>query len=160
MKKKVYREPKKTSDLDQVLRDYSRSAKHQGAVLFSVVGGKMSEGINFSDDLGRCVIMVGLPFPNAHSPELKEKMAYLNANVAPNAGQVHYENLCMKAVNQSIGRAIRHKDDYACILLLDQRYDKPSILGQLPGWIKTRVDTCDRFGPVMSKVTKFFKEKR
>ena len=103
-KKKVFREPKKTSEMDVVLRDYSRAAKHCGSILFSVVGGKMSEGINFSDDLGRCVIMVGLPFPNAHSPELKEKMAYLNATVAPNAGQIHYENLCMKAVNQSIGK--------------------------------------------------------
>lgn len=76
-KKNVFREPKKTSEMDKVLQEYSRSAKKTGAVLFSVVGGKMSEGINFSDELGRCVIMVGLPYPNAHSPELKEKMSYL-----------------------------------------------------------------------------------
>ena len=53
--------------------------------------------------------MVGLPYPNLRSPELKEKMDYLNSNMArlPDGkmpGQVHYENLCMKAVNQSIGR--------------------------------------------------------
>ena len=29
----------------------------------------------------RCVIMVGLPYPNIRSPELKEKMDYLNVHM-------------------------------------------------------------------------------
>ena len=29
----------------------------------------------------RCIVMVGLPYPNIRSPELKEKMDYLNANM-------------------------------------------------------------------------------
>ena len=125
-KKRIYREPKNSSDLDSVLQDYSSSVRLSGgAVLLAVVGGKMSEGINFSDELGRCVVMVGLPYPNLHSPELKEKMKYLDRTAAEvdgkRGGAVHYDNLCMKAVNQSVGRAIRHKNDFASILFVDHR---------------------------------------
>ena len=125
-KKRIFREPKNSCDLDAVLSDYSTAVRLSGgALILAVVGGKMSEGINFSDNLGRCVIMVGLPYPNLHSPELKEKMRYLDRTAAvvegKKGGAVHYDNLCMKAVNQSVGRAIRHKNDYAAILLLDHR---------------------------------------
>ena len=92
-KKKVFREPKSSSDLDRVLEEFSTAVRlSNGAALFAVVGGKMSEGINFSDNLGRCVVMVGMPYPNLHSPELKEKMSYLNKTVGTvdgkQAGQV------------------------------------------------------------------------
>ena len=53
-KKKIFREPKGTADLDKVLAEYATSVRLSGgALLLAVVGGKMSEGINFSDGLGR-----------------------------------------------------------------------------------------------------------
>nr|XP_025138817.1 ATP-dependent DNA helicase DDX11 isoform X5 [Bubalus bubalis] len=135
-----------------------------GALLLSVVGGKMSEGINFSDDLGRCVVMVGMPYPNIMSPELQEKMAYLDQTLprAPGQarpGKVLVENLCMKAVNQSIGRAIRHQKDFASIVLLDQRYASPAVQAKLPAWIRDRVEVKATFGPAFAALRKFHREK-
>lgn len=124
-KKIIFREPKQSDELARVLADYSAKCARSsgtGAVLLSVVGGKMSEGINFSDDLARCVVMVGMPYPNARDPELVEKMAFLDKR-QPGAGRQFYESLCMKAVNQSIGKRPPHgnesspiTDPYRCCL--------------------------------------------
>lgn len=78
----VYREPKGTSTVDDILKSYAKSIEtspQTGALIFSVVGGKLSEGLNFSDNLGRCVIVVGMPYANIKSMEIKEKMSYLDA---------------------------------------------------------------------------------
>ncbi|CAI8015021.1 ATP-dependent DNA helicase DDX11 [Geodia barretti] len=176
-KKKVFREPKMASQVETILTQYSRCIEFNGggggggvgglsgALLLSVVGGKLSEGINFSDDMGRCVVMVGLPYPNIKSPELAEKMRYLNSTLPRDPdgklpGQIHYENLCMKAVNQSIGRSIRHARDYACIVLADQRYSRPSVRSKLPQWISSQLVVCESFGPAFSSLRKFFNEKK
>uniref|UniRef100_A0A7N6A9R3 Helicase ATP-binding domain-containing protein n=1 Tax=Anabas testudineus TaxID=64144 RepID=A0A7N6A9R3_ANATE len=171
-KKKIFQEPKKANQVEQVLSDFSRCIQRcaldggglTGALLFSVVGGKMSEGINFSDDLGRCVVMVGMPYPNIKSPELQEKMSYLDKHLphvgGRSPGQALIENLCMKAVNQSIGRAIRHRGDYSSIVLCDRRYSRPATLSKLPTWIKARTSTHTSFGPAFAALRKFFLEKK
>ncbi|XP_054094060.1 ATP-dependent DNA helicase DDX11 isoform X4 [Callithrix jacchus] len=153
-RKKIFQEPKSTHQVEQVLLAYSRCiqgcgqerGRVTGALLLSVVGGKMSEGINFSDNLGR-------------SPELQEKMAYLDQTLPRAPGQAPpgkalVENLCMKAVNQSIGRAIRHQRDFASIVLLDQRYARPPVLAKLPAWIQARVEVKAAFGPAIAAVQK------
>ncbi|KAK4225677.1 ATP-dependent RNA helicase chl1, partial [Podospora fimiseda] len=144
LRKTVFRETKGGSS-DEILSEYSSSiltpsSTIKGAVLLSVIGGKMSEGINFSDRLGRCVIIVGLPYPNINSPEWKARIEYIEKSSTTGGGKEaareFYENACMRAVNQSIGRAIRHKGDYAAIVLVDRRFATERIKGKLPGWIR------------------------
>ncbi|RZF35683.1 hypothetical protein LSTR_LSTR010004 [Laodelphax striatellus] len=170
VKKKIFREPKESNQVEKVLQDYAKTIKSassgvsnsklNGALLFSVVGGKLSEGLNFSDDLGRCVILFGLPYPNIKSAQLQEKMSYLSAVYGNKEGEEHYENLCMKAVNQTIGRAIRHMGDYATIWLVDKRFARPAIQAQLPEWIQTSLVTESLFGPAVGATARFFAKRK
>jgi chromosome transmission fidelity protein 1 len=161
--------------------EYSKAIDSgKGGLLLSVVGGKMSEGINFSDKLGRCVIIIGLPFPNIMSGEWKAKLAYIEAAAEERlqiegvgekernekgkaAGREFYENATMRAVNQSVGRAIRHRNDYASIIMIDKRFGSDRIKGKLPGWIREGlVAGSDRkgFAELMGGLGPFFRSKK
>lgn len=39
-----------------------------------------------------------------------------------------------RALNQAVGRCIRHRSDYGAIVLMDERFGKPSNQGQLSRW--------------------------
>jgi len=153
--KKVHREPKSSQHVEASLQAYARDAVGKGALLLSVVGGKMSEGINFSNDMARCVVVVGLPYPDITDPELKEKMAALDASPDKTiTGQAYYQNLCMRAVNQSVGRAIRHAHDYAAIVLIDRRYTSDGrIWAGLPNWLKRGGLDCRQDLPLDMRLT-------
>lgn len=183
-RKVLFKETRGASS-DEVLQEYTNAIQGEGsngkgALLLSVVGGKMSEGINFSDRLGRCVIVIGLPYPNIASPDWKAKIEYIETTTQTNltaqgtskeeatsrakqAARDFYENACMRAVNQSIGRAIRHRGDYAAIVLVDRRYGTDRIRGKLPGWIRGGLvgDSHEKgLGGLMGAVGGFFRGKR
>ncbi|GMH93443.1 hypothetical protein TL16_g12630 [Triparma laevis f. inornata] len=122
-KVKVYREPREARELENVLKSFSRDSA-TGSILICVIGGKMSEGINFSNDMARLIIVAGLPFPDITDEELKTKMKHLDESKKGITGSSYYFNLCMRAVNQSVGRAIRHKNDYASIWLVDESFEE------------------------------------
>ena len=66
-----------------------------GAVLMCVVGGKMSEGINFSDDLGRLVVYFIYNFSSLHSLilGLNLLMKFFKYNVMINMIAISYKTL-------------------------------------------------------------------
>jgi len=130
--------------------------KPLGAVLLSVVGGKLAEGINFNDDLGRGVFVIGQPYPDIKSPVLQEKLAFLKqAKDSSN----YCDTLCWRSINQSIGRAIRHQNDYAVVVLLDKRYVRKGGTRLLPDWISEHVQVEASFASGFKKVREFFKAK-
>ncbi len=176
--KRVHREPKSSQQVEETLTAYAKDAKNHGALLLSVIGGKMSEGINFADHMARCVVVVGLPYPDCTDPVLKEKMNLLDQHSHPSqkngpaasgkaqtsmiTGQSYYQNLCLRAINQSVGRAIRHAKDYAAILLCDVRYttDERIWLG-LPQWLRRSGGgrgPRTSFSSAMNRLELFFQE--
>jgi chromosome transmission fidelity protein 1 len=58
-------------------------------------------------------------------------------------GQTFYENCCVRTINQTIGRGIRHVDDYANIYLIDYRF--LGIGGKLSDWLQKRIKYVDYY---------------
>ncbi|KAK0201976.1 helicase C-terminal domain-containing protein [Desarmillaria ectypa] len=176
-KKKVFFEPDEAKDVDDVLQGFSSAVRcpnqvdnKKGALLFAVIGAKLSEGLNFADDLARAVVIIGLPYANLASPELRERMKYVKrledkgqlrkAQGQKDAAAELYENMCMNAVNQSIGRAIRHRGDWASLILLDKRYASSNIRNKLPKWIGSEMKVAQTFGSAMKEMGVFFRNKK
>lgn len=64
----------------------------------------------------------------------------------------------MKAVNQSIGRSVRHKQDYAAVLLLDNRYQNDNVFNALPKWLLPSVQMHAKFGSAFFQLNKVYFE--
>lgn len=177
-KKVLYESRDSATTTDSLLQEYTQAVESgSGSLLLSIVGGKLSEGINFSDRLGRGVLIIGLPFPNIRSAVWQAKLKYIEEKTykqvtgseserkssASAAGRDFYENSCMRAVNQCIGRAIRHVNDYAAIVMIDRRYDTPRVQGKLPGWIRGSLVSSSPARPAQATVqrlSKFFANKK
>lgn len=81
-KKKFLREPRGSGEVDAVLEEYAEHISanlppagggargRTGSILVCVVGGKLSEGINFSDGLGRWTWAPNLGIQRAWEPRV------------------------------------------------------------------------------------------
>lgn len=122
----------------------------KGAVMMGVCRGRMSEGLDFSDNAARMVIIIGIPYPQAFDPKVVLKKHYLDAKKNSKFAKIQtdvnfvggwewYNLQGSKAVNQAIGRVIRHVHDYGSILLLDSRYCQDGNRSRISGWLRDRI---------------------
>lgn len=59
-----------------------------------------------------------------------------------------------------LGRAIRHRNDWASLLLLDRRYSTPSIRSKLPEWIGKKLVVNEAFGQTVKDLAAFNAQRR
>ncbi|GET90563.1 helicase, putative [Leishmania tarentolae] len=167
--KPIFVEPNNASDLPTIVQGFQKevdTSPLRGAILLAVCRGKISEGIDFADNHGRCVLVAGIPYSNHTDLFVRLKRDYITA-VAPQrplvngkhfTGDDWYRNEAMRAVNQCVGRVIRHKEDYGVVLLADERFE--SVLGSVSEWVRRRTRLFSDFRSAYAAVAQFFASRR
>ncbi len=81
----MYKEPSNATEYQLVIDRYYSAIyedDQKGAVLMGVCRGRISEGLDFSDNAARMVIIVGIPFPQMFDAKVILKRNYLDSKIS------------------------------------------------------------------------------
>lgn len=83
-------------------------------------------------------------------------LLYVFFNLQFLTGSEWYSLEASRAINQAIGRVIRHKNDYGAIILMDSRFNSPKIKSQMSLWLRNQIKIVNNFGEVIRDLKNFF----
>ena len=164
--KRIVEEPRSSNHCQQAIKDFQtklEDGSKKGVAFFAVCRGKVAEGLDFADKNGRAVIIVGIPFPSVTDPKVVAKKKFLNHERKENPllmkGEDWYQHQATSAVNQAVGRVIRHRFDFGAMIFLDCRYEKMACDPLKPfvsSWIRPYVRTFSDYGKATVSLGRFF----
>lgn len=168
--KTMFSEPRKAGkDFDALLDDYKHAVAagrsgaagaRTGAIFIAVYRGKVSEGIDFSNDNARAVLAVGIPFPSVKELQVSLKRTYQDEKSRVDKtlvnGHTWYNLQAFRALNQALGRCIRHRQDYGTILLLDSRHRGQAYVRSLSKWMRPFIQEVESSEHVLEHFGAFF----
>ncbi|WP_042699273.1 helicase C-terminal domain-containing protein [Thermococcus sp. PK] len=135
--KKVFIEQKGASskENDLLVMAFKEEAKREGAVLLGVMGGRNSEGQDYSGDEMNGVVLVGIPYARP-TPRVQAQIRYFE-NKFPGKGRYYgYILPAHRKLVQAAGRVHRSEDEKGAIIVLDYRLLWRSIQRDLPDWMR------------------------
>eukprot|EP00397_Hematodinium_sp_SG-2012_P002206 GEMP01002212.1.p1 GENE.GEMP01002212.1~~GEMP01002212.1.p1 ORF type:complete len:1097 (+),score=281.47 GEMP01002212.1:490-3291(+) len=131
-----------SKDIEELKEEYLGciATTNQG-LLLGVLRAKCSEGISFNDANARAVIVIGISYPEIFSPEVRLKREFndflVKNNKSPLSGHAWYQQQAFRAINQALGRCIRHRDDYGALFIIDARWsEEPATEQKLANWLR------------------------
>lgn len=103
----------------ELMNMIERFKSQKGGVLFSVAGGRISEGIDFPGKTLEIAILVGLPYPK---PTAKQKALQNYYDIKFGKGwEYTVRTPTIRKTLQCIGRLIRNENDRGAAVILDKR---------------------------------------
>lgn len=121
----------------------------------------MAEGLDFTDANARAVVVVGIPFPNVKDVQVMEKRAY-NSQAHPSrrllGGEEWYRLQAFRALNQAVGRCLRHVFDYGAVVLCDERFLGGDTQRSLPKWLRPALAHHGDFASSLASLRGFFEQ--
>lgn len=140
--RKVYFEERgmEQSDLMEVFEDFRSS---EGAVLFCVTGGRISEGLDFPDKALELAILIGIPYPKP-TAKLRALKRYYDIRFGDGSGFTTIIPTVRK-MRQAIGRLIRSETDRGVAVVMDRRVSGLKDIGatlskDVPGDVRAFLD--------------------
>lgn len=132
------------SDAKKLMEDFKRSEGK--GVLVATAGGRFAEGADFPGKELEGIFLVGIPFDRI-SAKTKACIDYYKKLYGSEKGQ-HYAYVvpAFRRVSQTLGRALRSKDDRAVFVLGDERYSHPRFLRLLPDYIRENAKLVEFLG--------------
>ncbi|KAL1099864.1 hypothetical protein V6Z11_D05G189700 [Gossypium hirsutum] len=161
VKKPVLRKKRRIKRTDDNVVESAEVTSPRGAAFLAVFRGKVSEGIDFSDDNARVVIAVGIPFPNINDKQIELKKKYNNTYRSSKnllSGNEWYCQQAFRALNQALGRCIRHRYDYGAIILLDWRFQDEKNRAHISKWLRPSIRMYGSFEKSLDELRSFFRE--
>lgn len=135
-----------------------------GALLLAVCRGKVSEGLDFADNSARAVVTIGIPFPNVKDMQVDLKRKYndqqLKSGRPVMGGNSWYETQAFRALNQALGRCIRHRDDWGALIIIDHRFSQqPKFQKALSKWIREQFHCFRYYNEAIDSLKTFMEAK-
>jgi len=167
-RKPIFEEPRSNAEMKIMMEKYNEALRRTpapggpvgGAMLAAVCRGRLCEGIDFTDRQCRMVIMVGIPYPARNDLRVVAKQIFLDKRGTEGEGRRWYMREAIRAVNQTLGRVIRHKSDFGGVLLCDSRYAAGERLAPLASglssWLRPQVSVRSSFESALASCRHFF----
>jgi len=144
--KKIIREEQRMSKtgVEGLISKLYEHKQMGGAALFGVLSGKLSEGVDYSENVLSALVCVGLPLPppsarqdaliEYYAKKYDRNRAWKYASLQP----------AVNSILQALGRPIRKMEDRAIVVLLEKRLLERRVSSCMPAMQKMRTSKPER----------------